>query len=94
MKVKYSGSEIRLHEGPIRNRVLKYSMVEDCKAVAAPLGAGLHLKSSDGNKFTEKTPYRQLVGELMYLANTVVQMSHLLSTIWHGLCIVHLLPFG
>lgn len=45
--------------------------MSDCKPVATPLADGLDLVKDTGSELKNYTPFRQLVGTLMNLGNTM-----------------------
>lgn len=54
----------------MKERILKYFEMDECKPVSKPLPAGPHLIMDSGEVLGDSTPYRQLVSALMELADT------------------------
>lgn len=71
MTVEYIGDEVKLHNQPMVELILKAFGTDHFKPVATPLLAGLELCSDDSTKLTDSTPYHQLFEGLMHLTNTV-----------------------
>eukprot|EP01018_Ginkgo_biloba_P035138 Gb_12566 [translate_table: standard] len=64
MKVKYT------HE------ILKRFNMTDCKPISTPMETNNKLLLDDGSNLVDATLYRQLVGSLMYLCNTRLNISY------------------
>lgn len=71
MTVEDSFHEIKQNKQPTFQPSLQSFGIEHCRPVATPFPARLNLVSSDSFTLMEATPYSQLVGVLMHLANTV-----------------------
>ena len=69
----------------------KYSMM-DCNPVATPMEQNLKLASEEGKSFEYPTKYRQLVGSLIYLSVTHLDITfvvRILSRFMHHPCEEH-----
>lgn len=62
---------MKLHNAPMVKQLLKHFRMEDCKPVSTPLQAGVDLTTNEEKEIVENTPYRQLIGALFHLSNTV-----------------------
>lgn len=70
MTVEDSGCEVKLHKQSMIERVLKAFGMTECKPVTAPLPSGLFLSAEGGTWLSNSTPYRQMIGALIHVANT------------------------
>lgn len=52
-------------------RLLKYCNMTKCKSAETPLQARLKLSVDESEVLSHRTPYRQLIGSLLHLSNTV-----------------------
>ena len=50
--------------------ILKRFRMMDCKAIATPMASNLKLLCDDSSKTVDATMYRHMIGSLMYLTNT------------------------
>lgn len=62
---------LKLHYRPIFERILKHFKMSEHNSVSTPLLEGLELSCENGEEMENSTPYRQLIGARMHLANTV-----------------------
>lgn len=69
--VEGSVDSVKLHNAPLILHLLKHLRMTDCKVTKTPWPASLDLASDSSDKLSDRTPYRQLVGMLRHLANTV-----------------------
>lgn len=56
--------EIKIHQKPYIDRVFTKFKMKDCKSVATPCEIGLKLDKPEEN--TCASPYRELIGSLIY----------------------------
>lgn len=69
--VQDSGSTVKLHNAPMIRRLLKAFKMQHCKQANTPLPLGLDLAADSSKDLSDTTPYRQLIGSLLHLANMV-----------------------
>ena len=76
MAIEKSPAATKIHHEPLINRMLLFFSMEDCYSTRVPLHPGADLSISgvrregESTKTMDGTPYRQLVGCLLHLANT------------------------
>ena len=70
MDVWQSTDGIFLGQGKYAVEILKIFGMMDCKAMATPMASNLKLLSDDSSETVDATMYRQMIGSLMYLTNT------------------------
>lgn len=66
-----TGDSFKIQNEPMINRVFTFFEKSECKAVKTPLLAVLDLYLEDGKELEKTTSYKNLVGALMHLSNTV-----------------------
>ena len=59
----------------------------DCNALATPMASNLKLLSNASSETVDATMYRQMIGSLMYLMNTRLDICFAVNTLIH----VHLM---
>ena len=70
------GGSTKIHSSPMIDQMLKTFSMTDCRSVSTPLPKGIILDSTMGPKTEQErmtmegTPYLQLIGALLHLANT------------------------
>ena len=62
------------------NLLNRYSLTE-CNPIATPMEQNLKLTSEEGNSFEDPTKYRQLVGSLIYLSITRLDITFVVGII-------------
>ena len=53
----------------------------DCKAITTPMASNLKLLSDASSESVDATMYRQMIGSLMYLANTRPDICFVMNTL-------------
>lgn len=66
-----NGDSLKMHNSPMIKRLLDHFNMTDCNAAKTPLPDGLDLSLGPQDVVSDATPYRQLIGSLLHLANTV-----------------------
>jgi hypothetical protein len=64
-------------------------VIQDCNLVSAPMEKNLKIYSNEGNAFEDATNYRQLVGSLIYLTTTRLDITFavgIISRFMHQPC--------
>jgi len=69
--VEDNGETVKIHNAPMVERLLNHFKMRDCKGASTPLACGVNLSHDESDVLAEATPYRQLVGSLLHLSNTV-----------------------
>lgn len=69
--IEDEGDQVRMHNEPMIIRMLKYFNMENSKPTGTPLPSNLDLEDNGSSPLPDQTPFRQIVGSLMHLANTV-----------------------
>ena len=67
----------------------------DCKAMATPMASNLKLLSDASSESVDAMMYRQMIGSLMYLTNTTLDICFAVNTLSQFLTDlrhVHLIP--
>ena len=62
--------EIFLNQGKYAVNILKIFGMMDCKSMTTPMTTNLKLLNDDTSEAIDATLYRQIIGSLMYLTNT------------------------
>lgn len=69
MRLEQEDSHIKIDQEEYIEKLLRRFGMENCKTVATPAVPGQHLKKPEGSYIpSDKIPYRELIGSLMYLA--------------------------
>ena len=53
----------------------------ECKAMATPMDSNLKLLADDSSKLVDATHYRQIIGSLTYLTNTILEICFAVNTL-------------
>ena len=70
LEVWQRSDEIFLSQGKYTVEILKKFGMMDCKSITTPMTINLKLLSDKSSDFVDPTMYRQLIGSLMYVVNT------------------------
>ena len=70
LEVWQSPEGIFLNQGKYAIEILKIFDVLDCKSMATPMETNLRFLSDESSQLVDMTQYRQIIGSLMYLTNT------------------------
>ena len=72
---------IFMNQGKYVVEILKRFDMLDCKSMATPMDTNLKLLSDETSKLVDMTPYRQIIGSLMYLTNTRPDIFFVVNTL-------------
>ena len=72
---------IFLNQGKYAVEVLKRFEMLECKAMATPMDSKLKLLANDSSELMDVTQYRQIIGSLMYLTNTKLDIYFAVNTL-------------
>ena len=61
--------------------VLKIFDMLDCKSMATPMETNLKLLSDESSELVDMTQYKQIIGSLMYLMNTMPDICFVVNTL-------------
>jgi hypothetical protein len=61
--------------------LLKKFGMDECNSVSTPIEQNLKFTSKEGNEFEDATKYRQLVGSIIYLTTTRIDISFVVGII-------------
>ena len=61
--------------------ILKRFKMMDCKSMTTPMESKLKLLSDDSSESVDATMYRQMIGSLMYLTNTILDIFFAVKTL-------------
>jgi len=61
--------------------ILKRFDMLDCKSMSTPMGTNLKLLVDTSSKIVDVTLYRQMIGLLMYLTNTIPDICFVVNTL-------------
>ena len=81
MEVWKNVDGISLGQGKYTVEILKRFGMMDCKAMTTPMASNLKLLSDASSKAVDATMYRQLIGSLMYLTNTRLDICFAMNTL-------------
>ena len=70
LEVWQHAKESFLNQGKYTVEILKRFGILDCKTMTTPMTTSLKLLNDDTSEAVDATPYRQIIGSLMYLTNT------------------------
>ena len=60
--------------------LIRFDMLE-CKSMATPMDSNLKLLDGDSLELVDVTQYRQIIGSLMYLTNTRLEICFVVNTL-------------
>jgi hypothetical protein len=62
-------------------KILRRFRIEDCKPMATPMITNLKKVTTSYSRLVDPTLYRQLIGSLMYLVNTIPNICFAMNTL-------------
>ena len=71
----------RCGQGKYAVEILKRFGMMDCKTMATPMASNLKLLSDASSETVDATMYRQMIGSLMYLTNTILDICFAVNTL-------------
>ena len=72
---------ISLGQGKYVVDILKRFKMMDCKSMTTPMASNLKLLSDASSKAVDATMYHQIIGSLMYLTNTRLDIFFVVNTL-------------
>ena len=81
LEVWQSLEGIFLNQGKYAVEILKRFNMLECKAMAKPMDSNLNLLANDSSELVDVTHYRQIIGSLMYLTNTRLDICFVVNTL-------------
>ena len=81
MEVWQSTDGVFLGQGKYTIEILKRFGMMDCKAIATPMASNLKLLCDASSKSVDATMYHQMIGSLMYLMNTRLDICFAMNTL-------------
>ena len=81
MEVWQSGYGIFLGQRKYAVEILKRFRMMDCKAMTAPMASDLKLLSDSSSKLVDAMLYHHIIGSLMYLRNTRLDIFFAVNTL-------------
>lgn len=79
MQVIQGNDEIFIYQSKYAHYMLKKYGMDECKLVPTPIAHCKLLRKDDGIPKVEVTTYRSLVGSLIFLINTSIDISYFVS---------------
>eukprot|EP00253_Pinus_taeda_P021747 PITA_21747 len=73
--------EICLGQGRYATEILKKFRMQDCRFMATPMMTNWKKINASEDKYVDPTLYRQLIGSLMYLVNTRLDICYAVNTL-------------
>ena len=81
MQVKQRPRQIFISQEKYVDDLLKKFNMQDCKPLATPMAMNKKLSKDDGQNKVDATVYRSLVGSLIYLTNSRLDIVHAVSIV-------------
>ena len=81
LEVWKSSEGIFLNQGKYAVEILKRFDMLECKAMATPMDTNLKLLADESSELVDVTQYRQIIGSLMYLTNTRLDICFAVNTL-------------
>ena len=72
---------IFLNQGKYAMEILKIFDMLDCKSMATSMDTNIKLLSDESLELVDMTQYRQIIGSLMYLMNTRLDICFVVNTL-------------
>ena len=79
LEVWRDSSQTFLSQGKYAKSLLTKFKMDECKAAFVPLQQNKKLQVDDGSKYADATLYRQLVGSLIYLTTTRLDLAYAIN---------------
>ena len=70
-----------LNQGKYAVEILKRFDMLDCKSMATPMDTNLKLLSDKSSELVDMTQYKHIIGSLMYLMNTRLDICFVVNTL-------------
>ena len=70
-----------LGQGKYAADILKRFQMEECKPMSTPMITNWKKLHASEGELVDRTLYRQVIGSLMYLVNTIIDMSFAVNTL-------------
>eukprot|EP00253_Pinus_taeda_P009072 PITA_09072 len=81
LEVWQQNGEIFLGQGRYATKILKRFKMEDCRPMLTPMITNWKKIDASKDKDVDPTLYKQLIGSLMYLVNTMPDICHAVNTL-------------
>ena len=81
LEVWQKPSDIMLSQGKYVVEILQRFGMMDCNSMTTPMTMNLKLFGDTTSKIVDATLYRQMIGSLMYLTNTRLDLCFVVSTL-------------
>jgi hypothetical protein len=81
LEVWQSPEDIFLNQGKYAVEILKRFDMMDCRAMSTPMETNLNLLVDTSSEMVDVTLYRQMIGSLMYLTNTIPDICFVVNTL-------------
>ena len=81
MEVLHSTNAVFLGQGKYTLEILNNFGMMDCKEIATPMALNLKLLFDASSELVDATIYRQMIGSLMYLTNTIPNICFAMNTL-------------
>ena len=81
LEVWQKKGEIFLGQGRYATEILKRFRMQDCRSMATPMITNWNKIDASEDKDVDPTLYRQLIGSLMYLVNTRLDICYTVNTL-------------
>ena len=81
LKVWKNPKGIFLNQGKYAVEIFRIFDILDCNAMATPMDTNLKLLSDESSELVDMTQYRHIIGSLMYLTNTRLDICFVVNTL-------------
>ena len=81
LEVRQSSEGIFLNQGKYAVEILKRSYMLDYKSMTTPMDTKLKLLSDESSELVGITQYKHIIGSLMYLMNTRLDICFVVNTL-------------
>ena len=79
MEVWQKDGEVFVSQGKYANEILRRFQMDKCKPMQTPLASNWRKEDATSGEVVAATVYRQLVGSLMYLVNTRLDLCYVVN---------------